>query len=210
MKKLVLTFAALMALTAMNAQETESSAQTRFGIKAGVNIATLDGDVEASGSRTGLHAGFVAEIMVSDKFSIQPEVLYSMLGAKEKAAEMVDGVLVTAEGTYKFDYIAIPVMAKYYVTEGLSLEAGPQISFLVSAKVEVEGNYGGVDVTTEEEMKDVIKSTDFGFNVGLGYELPMGLFFQGRYTAGLSNIYDGEGDGDIRNGVAQISVGYKF
>ncbi|RZJ55928.1 MAG: PorT family protein, partial [Flavobacterium sp.] len=35
-------------------------------------------------------------------------------------------------------YLNVPIMAKYYVIEKLSLEAGPQIGFLLSAKNQVD------------------------------------------------------------------------
>jgi len=93
-------------------------------------------------------------------------------------------------------------MAKYYVAKSFSLEAGPQIGFLVSAKSE------GVDV------KDFVESIDFGLNLGAGYDFTEKFSAGLRYNFGLSNIAKTEpGDGDntdIKNGVFSISVGYKF
>ena len=147
---------------------------------------------ETSGSRTGLHIGGVAEFKLSETFSVQPELLYSMQGSKED----FEGI----EVENKFDYLNIPIMAKYYLMEGLSIEAGPQVGFLMSAKAE------------DEDIKDGFKSIDFALNGGVAYDLPMGVFFQARYSAGLNNIYDGEGSDDykITNNVISVSVGYKF
>ena len=90
-------------------------------------------------------------------------------------------------------------MAKYYVAKGLSIEAGPQIGYLFSAKNE------SVDV------KDSFKKIDFGANVGLGYKLENGLNFGVRYNLGLSNINNVSGSSDkYKNGVLQASVGYFF
>ncbi|WAC02882.1 hypothetical protein N7U66_04435 [Lacinutrix neustonica] len=67
MKKLLFT-AAIVALgfTTVNAQEV------KFGAKAGVNLATIGGDAEDVDGLTSFHVGGVAEIMVSEKFSVQP------------------------------------------------------------------------------------------------------------------------------------------
>lgn len=186
MKKLLLSAAAVMAFSfATQAQEV------KFGAKAGLNIADFGGDAETSGSRTGLHIGGVAEIKLTETFSVQPELVYSMQGAKEEFA----GV----EADLKFDYLNIPIMAKYYLMEGLSIEAGPQVGFLMSAKAE------------DEDIKDGYKSIDFALNGGVAYDLPMGVFFQARYSAGLSDINDTEGvDAKITNNVISLSVGYKF
>ena len=174
----------------------------KFGANVGVNFATITGDDTSDvKSKTSFHLGAVAEISISDKFSVQPELLYSAQGAKE------DG----GDGELKLDYINIPVMAKFYVAEGFSLEAGPQVGFLMSAKSEG----GGESV----DMKDFTSGIDFGLNFGLGYKMESGLNFGARYNLGLSNFWDlpsdidpefGISDFKNKNSVIQLSVGYFF
>jgi len=206
MKKIILSAALLMAVGfSVNAQES-----IKFGIKAGVNFSTFGGDADNADSRTGFHAGAVAEFKLSENFSVQPELLYSQLGAKTEYNES-DGLgIYRVEETAKYDYIALPILAKYYIIEGLSIEAGPQVGFLINAKGETKISAGGESGTSEADVKDLTKSVDFGVAAGLAYDLPMGVFFQARYYAGLSNTYDGEGNADIKNSAFQISVGYKF
>lgn len=100
-------------------------------------------------------------------------------------------------------------MGKYYVTEGLSLQAGPQIGFLLSAKGKTEASAMGLSIEEEEDVKDEFKGLDFGLNFGAGYELENGLGFDVRYNLGLSNISDYD-DANGGNGVFQITVGYAF
>lgn len=191
MKKILLSAAAIMAFGfASQAQDI------KFGAKAGLNIADFGGDAETSGSRTGFHVGVIAEFKLTEQFSIQPELLYSMQGAKYET--VIDFDIV--EQDMKLDYLNVPIMAKYYLFEGFSIQAGPQVGFLMSAKAE------------DEDVKDSFKSIDFALNGGVGYELPLGVFFQARYSAGLANIADGEGSDDysINNNVISLSVGYKF
>lgn len=191
MKKILLSAAAIMAFGfASQAQDI------KFGAKAGLNIADFGGDAETSGSRTGFHVGVVAEFKLTEQFSIQPELLYSMQGAKYETVN--DFAIV--EQDMKLDYLNVPIMAKYYLFEGFSIQAGPQVGFLMSAKDE------------DTDVKDSFKSIDFALNGGVGYELPLGVFFQARYSAGLANIADGEGSDDysINNNVISLSVGYKF
>lgn len=192
MKKSFLIIAIIVfGLTNLNAQEV------KFGAKAGLNLASITGD-ETDGieSRTAFHVGAVAEISVSDKFSVQPELLYSAQGAKDS----FEGIDVDA----KIDYLNLPIMAKYYVAEGFSLELGPQVGFLLSAKAEG----GGESI----DFKDETKGIDFGANFGVGYKLESGLNFGARYNLGLSNINDGEDSDDFKNqnSVIQLSVGYFF
>ena len=192
MKKLfLLAVIAVFGFTTVNAQEIS------FGAKAGLNLASVTGDeTEDLDGRTAFHFGVVAEIGISDKFSIQPELLYSAQGATES----FEGIDIDLN----LDYINLPVMAKFYVADGFSLEAGPQIGFLTSAKAKADGE--------EEDVKDFVKGSDFGANFGVGYKLESGLNFNARYNLGLSNLNDGEDSDDFKNqnGVFQISIGYFF
>ncbi|MCF6349044.1 MAG: PorT family protein [Flavobacteriaceae bacterium] len=180
---------------------TSANAQgVKFGVKAGVNFASIIGDgTENIDMRTSYHVGAVVEIGISERFSFQPELLYSVQGAKEKVSEV--------ELTYKFDYINLPLIAKYYLAEGFSLEAGPYVGLLMSAKVEAEGPGGSFD----EDVKDSFNDIDFGANTGVAYKLENGLSFGARYNFGLFNIVDVVGDNSkIYNRVIQVSVGYFF
>lgn len=184
MKKLLLVLLVVSFTGVANAQDLT------FGAKAGVNFASLTGDdVEDIDGRTSFHLGMIAEFLLSEKFAIQPEVLYSSQGAKAS----------DEDSEWKLDYVSIPVMAKYFVTEGLSLEAGPYVAFNVVSEFDMEG------ITVD--LEDETESTDFGAAFGLGYQLPMGLFFQGRYAMGLTDI---SSEGDAKNGVFQLSLGYRF
>ncbi|WP_138434500.1 porin family protein [Winogradskyella algicola] len=202
MKKLFLAAFAVFAFASVNAQEV------KFGAKAGVNLASIGGDAEDVDARTSFHIGGVAEIVISDKFSVQPELLFSSQGAKSEYTEdFGEFGSFDVEEKIKLNYLNLPVMAKYYVAEGFSLEAGPQIGFLLSADAEVE-----VDGESEEEdVKDEFKGIDFGLGFGAGYKLDNGLNFSARYTLGLANIAEDAGDDfSIQNNVFQISVGYMF
>ena len=195
-KLLIFTIIALFGFVPANAQDIN------FGAKAGVNISSINGDeVESFDSRTGFHVGFVAEIVISETFSFQPELLYSAQGADYSE----DG-FEAFEGTVKLDYLNVPLMAKFYVGEGFSLEAGPQIGLLLSAT----DDYGD----GEEDIKEYVKGTDFGVNLGVGYKMEGGLNFSARYNLGLSNdldVDDFEAEGaEYKNSVIQVSVGYFF
>lgn len=211
MMKKLLVFAVLASFSLVATAQEED---VRFGAKAGLNIANTSGDGNFD-SRTSFHLGVVAEIPITDKFAFQPEVLYSSQGAKFDEKFDAGIVSTSTEVTGKNDYINIPLMAKYYVAQGLSLQAGPQIGFLVSAKSEGETTINGVTTKFDNDTKDNLKGIDFGLNFGLGYQLDMGVFFDARYNLGLSDINDIEfeaGDEEFKNqnSVIQLSVGYKF
>ena len=137
---------------------------------------------------------------LSNNFAIQPEILYSAQGFKYKEGDFTTEL--------QLDYLNIPIMAKFKLTDELIIEAGPQIGFLLLANevFESPGNSGDNDV--KEEYKNI----DFGANIGLVYQFEGGLNFGARYNLGLSNINDFEGSGSFKNqnGVFQFSIGFRF
>jgi hypothetical protein len=122
------------------------------------------------------------EYSISDKFSLQPEVLFSQQGLKE---DLYDNQY---EVKLKLGYINIPLMAKYYATDQLNLEIGPQLGFLTSADYyEKDNEY---DESYEEDVKRYFKKTDVGINFGIGYQLKNGIGINARYNLGLTDIFD--------------------
>ena len=164
MKKIILTVAAVFALTFANAQDKKESVTTSeiaFGIKGGYINSNFTGDV--SGTATGgFYVGGLVDFHVTEKFHVQPELLYSMEGAKDA----------------KLNYLRIPIMAKFFVGEGFNLQAGPELAFKA----------GGDDT-----IKDSVKSMDYGLGLGAAYEMASGLMFDARYNLGLANISNGGG-----------------
>ena len=192
MKKLmVATVLTVMSLTTIYAQDI------KIGAKAGLNLATLTGDIDNAKSRTSFHIAGVVEIPVSDTFSVQPELHYSAQGRKSSTDNDEKEIL---------DYLNLPVMAKFYPIEsleGLSFEAGPQIGFLLSAKGEDNGQ--------TFDLKDVTKSIDIGLNIGVGYKMENGVNFGARFNLGFTDINDISEDLDkFKNSVFQFSIGYFF
>ncbi|MBB4804347.1 hypothetical protein HNP37_004434 [Flavobacterium nitrogenifigens] len=185
MKKIIVAAVLFLATSAtMNAQFL------KLGVKAGVNFASQTGDAfpEQDFDKEGItsfHAGLVAELKLLEKFSIQPELLYSTQGANYKEAGQ--------EFKNKLGYLSIPVMAKFYLTKSVSLEVGPQASFLLSEK-------NDFDVKNAETF-------DFGLNAGLGLKITEGLFVQARYGLGLT---EASKTADIKNSVVQLSAGFMF
>ena len=215
MKKLLL-FIAVAILTISTAQSQE----LRIGAKAGVNFASVGGDfTDNYDGRTSFHIGGLVEIPISEKFSIQPELLYSGQGAKSEYDNSFGDSLVIGKEKLKLDYINIPIMAKYYIIEGLSVEAGPQFGILVSAKNEYEESGFRGEISGEEDVKEFYNTLDIGFGLGTSYRLNNGVFFSARYVIGLTDITDDDdvdfGPFDIdgykqRNRAIQLSAGFSF
>jgi hypothetical protein len=136
---------------------------------------------------TNYHFGLVAELPLGDTFAIQPELLYSTVGANYQVTGVISNV------SNKLGYISIPVIAKINLNKTFSLDLGPQASFLLSDKNNVAIND--------------TKSFDFGAAAGLGIKITKGMFLQGRYVVGLSDI---SSEAKVKNSVLQVSAGFFF
>ncbi len=195
MKKSILFLAAMVfSTTFVAAQEF-----VYFGVKGGVNFSTFSGDgfsdFKDESARTGYHLGLLAEVPVSDRFSVQPEVLYSAQGFDLVRREDNNDV------EHQLDYITVPVMAKFYVFDGLALEAGPQFGFVVEEAID----FGSTEIERYDNNRN-----DFDLSLGLGASYKFNKFFlYGRYNAGMTDIYDVEGV-EAKNSVIQAGVGLLF
>ena len=217
-KVLIFTAIVLFGFTNVNAQK-----DVQFGVKAGPNISTIstDNDIICFESAIGVQFGVMAEFPLGEgeKAAFGPEAQYfgpnidyciedyfldDFPTETSKAATADD-----YSGTIKLRYLNVPLMLKYYVAEGFSLEAGPNVAFLLSAKDE----YNDFGDTGEDDIKDDLKGIDFGVNFGLGYKLEGGLNFGARYNLGLSDANDNIeeiGDYHLKIRSFQFFVGYFF
>ncbi|HRA74150.1 MAG TPA: porin family protein [Flavobacterium sp.] len=157
----------------------------QIGAKAGLNYANFSGTEIQTDAITSYHAGLIAEIKLLDKFAIQPELLYTTQGATYN----------TALGDFKNElgYIAIPVLAKIYLSKSFSLELGPQASFLLSEKNDFDVNNAN--------------TFDFAVDAGLSFKITKNIFVQGRYVLGLTEV---SSNAEAKNSVLQFSAGLMF
>ncbi len=181
-KSIILILITVLFVTKNYAQKSEFM---KLGLKAGINYANYSGSEVNTDAITNFHAGLILEIKVFKNFSLQPELLYSTQGA-----EIND---LGTQFKNELGYISIPVAAKFYLSDNLSMELGPQASFLLSERNEVQAG----DSNT----------FDFAVVGGLSYKLGKHFFIQGRYGLGLT---EPKRDADIKNSVLQASLGYMF
>jgi hypothetical protein len=172
MKKTLLAIVSLVSLSFAHAQ-------TQFGAKAGLNITTLSGDGATNfSSSIAVHAGMFANFAIDKKFSIQPEAVLSIEGAK---------LSIGATGRLSGTFINVPVLAQYNAGSGFILQTGPQIGLLMSANLKYTGE-------PSQNVKDLLKSTNFSWAFGTGF-IPKAskVGFSLRYNLGLSNMFAGAG-----------------
>ena len=143
-------------------QSSKKDEGIKLGFKGGLNISNfLSSDIEDQSYRTSFHVGFLSEIMLSEKVSFQPELLFSSQGN------------VGPQTKQKYSYINVPLMMRYYFLNNLSLDAGPQLGFLVDSFS--RGNDGNQDVKDQSFF-------DFALCLGATYELKNNIFFHFSFS----------------------------
>jgi opacity protein-like surface antigen len=179
-----------------------ASAQVQPSVMAGVNLATTSGDIDEDDIiKAKMRAGAAVGVGVSfptgnDRVMFDLGFLYSQEGAKAEGG----GV----SGTFKLDYIRIPMLFRIGVGSGSGayLLAGGSAALLVRARGESEGE--SVDI------KDEQKPADFGLAVGAGANIK-NFFLQGTYTFGTIDVNkQGTSVFTNRNQLVQLLVGVRF
>ncbi len=135
--------------------------KTKFGLKGGVNIAYETftsgqlGNVSVSVSENGFYLGGFAQFLVSNKFYIQPELLF----AKVK----------------ELNQFQIPILAKYNLNKGFALLAGPEIAFLKTSSDGFKNFNYGFDIGASYNVtENFIIDTKYNFGLANLIKNPVG------------------------------------
>ncbi|MEM7486454.1 MAG: porin family protein [Bacteroidota bacterium] len=169
LKRIVLIFSFTGTIVTGFAQDVN------FGLTGGfanVRQSVKEGNITISDAESGIYAGAFANLIVNDNFAIQPELLYS-------AVEDTQAIVV-------------PIMGKFYMTDILYIQAGPQLNF------------------TLEDIPDNFTGVEFDLAGGLGLDITDLFFVQARYSLQLNNSFTGNDDVKVRFNYLTIGVGYKF
>ncbi|WP_192823029.1 porin family protein [Rufibacter sp. LB8] len=232
MKKL-----ALLAIALFMTYVSFAQSSLTYGFKIGMNYSTFTGkdakpsmaeqeEMEAMGMsdfkvtyKPDLHVGAFLNVALTDQFSLRPEVMYSIKGAKfsfngpdfenidweEYMNDPENYQLGTRkyEGSETLYYLDVPVLLQYRINR-IALQAGPTASLFLKYKSEFEGE----EPEEEENAGDNdYRKLDLGYAAGVSYELENGIGFSLRYNGGLSNL-DKHNNYKAKNSTFQFSLSY--
>ena len=192
MKKTIILAATVLFAFGANAQM-----KAHFGVKAGMNASELHQKDAAikSDTKIGINAGVLAHIHShGSKFAFQPEVMYSLEGAKYDVA----GVKSHTD----LHFINVPLLAQYMFDNGFRIEAGPQFGFLMAAK-----NKSGSNTA---DVKANYKTTAISLPVGVSYLTTSGLGFDARYAFGLTDLRETKTGNKLTGNNFQFGIFYQF
>jgi hypothetical protein len=208
LRMLTLGAALLLAGTVFGQEQqtsTEPDLKTKFGIKGSFSLTTLySSDVSTNHMKPGFDAGIFVKMPVTRGFSIQPELLYSLQGAKNTYSNFVEG-----NGEYRFNlgYLKVPVLAVVNIAPNFNLHLGGYAAYLVNANIKQVDNNGTLQSATELNTSD-FQRWDAGLIGGAAFDIE-NVTIGARYNYGLVGIgKDGSVSGDITKG--QKNAGFNF
>jgi hypothetical protein len=156
----LLTVLSVMASSALMAQ-SDPNPTARVGIKGGLNVSNLYiDDVNDENARFGFNGGLYGQILSSEAFAIQPELLFSTKGSQAEY-----GGIVNSTVRFNLNYLDLPVLAVIKLGPSAEIHAGAYASYLLGANIDYSGNIGSGNETIN---RDHLKSFDYGLSGGFG------------------------------------------
>lgn len=169
----------------------------QMGIKGGANLTKVDGKSFKDEFKTGYHAGAFIQLKLSDKFQVQPEVLFNQFNTRTDTSfsNVYD---IKNLKDVKLNYISIPLLLTYAPSKVISFQAGPQFGILIDKNKNIVDN-----------GKQAFRSGDLSMLGGVQVSIG-GIRVNGRYFVGLNNINDIDNQEKWKNRGFQLSVGFKI
>jgi len=202
---------------------SQSLTPIKYGLKVGINLANGTFTTDSAGVKLpattmqiGPQVGFVMQIALSEKWFLNPEVLYSQKGVKFDYDYKVDVDTTRFEFTTTTNlvltYIALNPDISYRASDKISLNFGPSINYLLS-----NNNNLSVDISEDTKVPDSsgeiedANSIDVGLNLGLSYYFNQHLVLNSRVFTGFLPIETNDEDlFSMKNRAFTFSVAYLF
>jgi hypothetical protein len=191
MKKIIIVVVAFFVIiTQINAQNFKA------GIKVGTNVNKITGKSFKEQFTYGYHAGAFTEIKLSNKFYLQPEVIFNQINADTSSDfKKLYNVTASTVSGIKLNYLSIPILLQLKINKFISINAGPQFGILINQNNSFLQN-----------GKDAFKQGDFSMLGGVQLKFA-GIRVYGRYVVGLQNLNDIDNQDKWKNQSIQIGVG---
>lgn len=223
MKKMIAGVAGLVMAMGVQAQtglwDSGKPAQpVTFGVRAGMNVATVGGDEDDAKSKIGFFGGLGVDFNIVNSLSINSGLFFTQKGCKTDDTDMdIEGYPIDANARFTMNFIELPVYLSYRLP--LNLESSLQVFFgpyfdygvygKATADVKFKGELHGEKVSQSMDLFD--DDYDFKrFHVGLGLGA---AYTWSRFSVGLSyqwGMTEVVADAESYWNNFNISVGYNF
>ncbi len=178
-------------------------AQLYLGVKGGPNLSSLltNGDNQFFGNdlyqyKVGPQVGIFAQARFTDKFYVQPELLWI-----NKGASVLVDASINQRQNLSLNYFSLPLMAVFEIGPSLGVMVGPELGYLASRR------FGGEPVVS----LITYRSWDLSLNAGAMMDLSEVLFLDLRFSFGLFGLEKfstANNPLQSRNSSMQLSLGY--
>ncbi|RZK48850.1 MAG: porin family protein [Pedobacter sp.] len=160
-------------------------AQSKFqvGIKGGFGYSNFTETNDDTKGTIGYLIGVQSNLQLNENASLGFEAYYNRHGSKNE------------EDFLYLNYINVPVLVRFFPSEGFNLHVGPEISFLTSSEV------------NSMNAEGFFKNTNFSMGAGMGYKMKSGFNIDARYNFGLTSVTPLS---TTKTGYGAISIGYFF
>lgn len=174
----------------------------KYGVKAGLNLTIMSNDM-AFDPGFGMGVGFQVGGFLNMRWGYRTENSSKGTGLWGFQPELVysNQAVKTDAGYVRMNYIAVPLLLKVYPITALSIEVGPELSYLIytsPSTIAVDG--------AEIKVGDC-KGMNVGLAAGLAYDFEMGLTVGARYTYGFTDMAKNL---KWKNSNIQVTVGWMF
>ncbi len=199
------TYLLLLQLALLLFYSQLSYSQITFGVKSGMNIATTKDLTAIPKNRIAWYAGVVSIIPLQNKFFLQSELLYSSKGHRSP------NEIGRSNITLRVNYINLPIMVGYKIDRKTSLLIGPELGYLINAKLKIADVREPISVS-----KNYAPNVDLGMDIAVNYKLKKNFSVGVCYCYGFKLLYYIDNAGvrhdEIKGGnrVFQIGLNYSL
>ncbi len=190
-----------------------------FGVKAGPSYSSIIGDLtEGFKFRFSGHGGVFVHMRFSDKFALQPEVVYSSQGFQFSTdLASIQSFSPSTDGNdfrtnVQLNFITVPLMAQFALNDKVAVEVGPQFGFLLNQVTKIK-NLDEINTSGVARRSSVNGDfqLDYGAALGLAFGLNEHLSLSPRAYIGMRNRLNGLGGlAQSYNVALQLSLNYGF
>jgi hypothetical protein len=222
MKKQLLVIATLF-VTAFSYAQT---AQTTFGIRAGLSSATISGQTMSSlnnildytngmitpARHLGIYGGVYASVPLSEQLSFEPGIYYSQKGYELKGSLGIKGIEflgANAKALLNTNYIDVPILLKGNFN-GFQIFGGPQVSYLANAGLKTTAGVLGINLLNNNmDVTSNFSRWDAAITGGIGYQFSKGMNITASYDYGLGKV-DANQQFNSYNRAFKVGLGFSF
>ena len=173
------------------------------GVGGGLSISQVDGDGFSGYNKAGATLGLFVNTFLSDSWAWQMEIRYSSKGSARPTT-------IEDPRYYRMGlrYIEIPLLARYFLSDGIMFEAGLSGGYLFNSK-------------EEDELGEMVNTVPFKKGelaaiMGIGYPITEKLLANARISYSVIPIREHAGGGTFyfnrgqNNNVISFMLQYQF